>query len=172
MAASWLGARRREGWGVGEGVGHGGKIGASASAVILAGRPAKQSGGGARREGAHGAARSMSLPVSDWRRSRDWWRDVLGFKVEFEIPERSTVAMVDEADLTVFLENGEVIDNPVLGFTVQVDDVEASRQARRARRHLRPSADEGVLGLWRGADDPDGYHLLWDEVSMREKGGG
>jgi catechol 2,3-dioxygenase-like lactoylglutathione lyase family enzyme len=116
----------------------------------------------------------MSLPVSDWRRSRDWWRDVLGLKVEFEMPERSAVAMVDEADLTVFLENGEVISNPVLGFTIQVDDVEA--------RHAALAAD-GIAFVhppmkvfWGyGAEllDPDGYRLyLWDEVSMREKGGG
>jgi catechol 2,3-dioxygenase-like lactoylglutathione lyase family enzyme len=116
----------------------------------------------------------LSLPVSDWRRSRDWWRDILGFKVEFEIPDRASVAMVDDADLTVFLETGEVIANPVLGFTVQVEDVEA--------RHAELSA-AGVAFVhppmkvfWGyGAEllDPDGYRIyLWDETSMREKGGG
>jgi predicted enzyme related to lactoylglutathione lyase len=116
----------------------------------------------------------MSLPVSDWRRARDWWRDVLGLKVEFEMPERSAVAMVDEADLTVFLENGEVIANPVLGFTIQVDDVEA-RHASLAAGGVAFVHPPMKVFWGYGAEllDPDGYRLyLWDETSMREKGGG
>jgi predicted enzyme related to lactoylglutathione lyase len=116
----------------------------------------------------------MSLPVSDWRRSRDWWRDVLGLKIEFEMPERSAVAMVDEADLTVFLENGEVISNPVLGFTIQVDDVEA-RHATLAAAGVAFVHPPMKVFWGYGAElvDPDGYRLyLWDETSMREKGGG
>lgn len=115
----------------------------------------------------------MSLPVSDWRRSRDWWRDVLGFKVEFEIPDRSSVAMVDETDLTVFLENGEVINNTTLGFTVQVDDVEA-RHATLAAAGVAFVHPPMKVFWGYGAElrDPDGYRLyLWDETSMREKGG-
>jgi catechol 2,3-dioxygenase-like lactoylglutathione lyase family enzyme len=116
----------------------------------------------------------MSLPVSDWRRSRDWWRDVLGFKVEFEMPDRSSVAMVDETDLTVFLENGEVIANPVLGFTVQVDNVEA-RHAELAAAGIEFVHPPMKVFWGYGAElrDPDGYRLhLWDETSMREKGAG
>ena len=116
----------------------------------------------------------MSLPVSNWRRSRDWWRDVLGFKVEFEIPDRSAVAMVDESDLTVFLENGEVIASPVLGFTVQVADVEA-RHAELAAAGVAFVHPPMKVFWGYGAVllDPDGYRIhLWDEVSMREKGGG
>jgi catechol 2,3-dioxygenase-like lactoylglutathione lyase family enzyme len=116
----------------------------------------------------------MSLPVSDWRRSRDWWRDVLGFKVEFEMPDRSAVAMVDESDLTVFLENGEVIANPVLGFTVQVTDVEAKHAELAAAGVAFVHAPMKVFwGYGAVLLDPDGYRLhLWDQTSMREKGGG
>ena len=32
------------------------------------------------------------LPVGDWQKSRDWHRRHLGFEVEFEIPDRKTVA--------------------------------------------------------------------------------
>ena len=116
----------------------------------------------------------MSLPVSDWRRSRDWWRDVLGFKVEFEMPERSSAAMVDETDLTVFLENGEVISNATLGFTVQVDDVEARHAELVAAGidFVHPPM-KVFWGYGAALRDPDGYRLyLWDETSMREKGGG
>jgi len=116
----------------------------------------------------------MSLPVSDWRRSRDWWREVLGFKVEFEIAERSTVAMVDESDLTVFLQDGEVISSAILGFTVQVDDVEA-RHAELAAAGIAFVHPPMKVFWGYGAEllDPDGYRLhLWDQTSMREKGGG
>jgi catechol 2,3-dioxygenase-like lactoylglutathione lyase family enzyme len=116
----------------------------------------------------------MSLPVGDWRRSRDWWRDVLGFKVEFEIPDRSTVAMVDQADLTVFLQTGEVIANPALGFTIQVEDVEARHAGLTAAGVAFVHPPMKVFWGY-GAEllDPDGYRIrLWDEVSMREQGGG
>ena len=68
----------------------------------------------------------LSLPVRDWRKSRDWYKDHLGFEVEFEIPDRKTVAMRDNADLTIFLYEGEVVDCPGISFTIQVDDVEAA----------------------------------------------
>ena len=34
----------------------------------------------------------LSLPVADWRKSRDWYKEHLGFEVEFEIPDRNTAA--------------------------------------------------------------------------------
>jgi catechol 2,3-dioxygenase-like lactoylglutathione lyase family enzyme len=115
----------------------------------------------------------MSLPVSDWRRSRDWWRDVLGFKVEFEIPDRASVAMVDETDLTVFLQTGEVIANATLGFTIQVDDVEAKHAdlVTAGVAFVHPPM-KVFWGYGAELRDPDGYRIyLWDETSMREKGG-
>lgn len=116
----------------------------------------------------------MSLPVSDWKRSRDWWRDMLGLKVEFEVPERSTVAMVDEADLTVFLANGAVIDNPSLSLTIQVDDVEARYAALAAAGVAFVHPPMKVFwGYGAELKDPDGYIIrLWDAVSMRQKGAG
>jgi catechol 2,3-dioxygenase-like lactoylglutathione lyase family enzyme len=116
----------------------------------------------------------MSLPVHDWQKSRDWYKDHLGFEVEFEIPDRKTAAMRDEADLTIFLHEGVVFDCPGMSFTIRVDDVEAMH-------------DELVLAgigfdhppmkvFWGyGAElrDPDDYRLrLWDQKSMKEKGGG
>jgi catechol 2,3-dioxygenase-like lactoylglutathione lyase family enzyme len=35
----------------------------------------------------------MNLPVSNTRASRDWYVANFGFKVEFEIPSRDTVAI-------------------------------------------------------------------------------
>jgi len=116
----------------------------------------------------------LSLPVHDWRKSRDWYKDHLGFEVEFEVPERKTAAMRDEADLTIFLYDGEVVVCPGISFTVQVDDVEAKHAALVAAGV--PFAHPPMKVFWGyGAElcDPDGYRLrLWDQKSMKEKGGG
>jgi catechol 2,3-dioxygenase-like lactoylglutathione lyase family enzyme len=34
-----------------------------------------------------------SLPVEDWRRARDWYKRLLGFEVEFEMPDRCRIPM-------------------------------------------------------------------------------
>jgi catechol 2,3-dioxygenase-like lactoylglutathione lyase family enzyme len=91
----------------------------------------------------------LSLPVRDWQTSRDWYRQHLGFEVEFEIPDRKTAAMRDDADLTVFLYEGAVATCPGISFTIQVDDVDAKHEQLLAAGALRSSADEGVLGLRR-----------------------
>src|SRR6266700_244246 len=97
----------------------------------------------------------LSLPVHDWRKSRDWYKDHLGFEVEFEIPDRKTAAMRDDADLTIFLYD---------------DDVEAKHAALVAAGldFVHPP----MRVFWGyGAElcDPDGYRLrLWDQKSMKE----
>src|SRR5438128_11449818 len=45
----------------------------------------------------------LALFVGSYRRSRDWYAKNLGLKVEFEIPERNTVALQDDGGLTLFL---------------------------------------------------------------------
>jgi len=115
----------------------------------------------------------LSLPVRDWRNSREWYKDHLGFEVEFEIPERKTAAMRDDADLTIFLYDGEVVVCPGISFTVQVDDVEAKHAGLTAAGV--PFVHPPIKVFWGyGAElcDLDGYRLrLWDQKSMKEKGG-
>ena len=117
----------------------------------------------------------IELPVSDYAASRDWYRDRLGFEVEFEIPERRTAAMRDEADLTVFVHEGaKPVPAEGLSFTVQVDDVDA-RAAELAKAGVRFVHPPQKVYWGYGAEllDPDGYRLrLWDEASMKAKGGG
>jgi catechol 2,3-dioxygenase-like lactoylglutathione lyase family enzyme len=116
----------------------------------------------------------LSLPVRDWRKSRDWYKDRLGFEVEFEIPDRKTAAMRDDADLTVFLYEGEVADCPGISFTVQVDDVEATHEMLVAAglSFVHPPM-KVFWGYGAELCDPDDYRLrLWDQKSMKEKGGG
>jgi catechol 2,3-dioxygenase-like lactoylglutathione lyase family enzyme len=116
----------------------------------------------------------LSLPVHDWRKSRDWYQRHLGFEIEFEIPERKTAAMRDDADLTIFLYEGEVVACPGISFTIQVDDVDAKHAALLAADV--PFVHPPMKVFWGyGAElrDPDGYRLmLWDQKSMREQGGG
>jgi catechol 2,3-dioxygenase-like lactoylglutathione lyase family enzyme len=118
----------------------------------------------------------LSIPVSDCERSREWYVHNLGLQVEFEIPERKTVAVCDEADLTLFLyvpDEGEVSASCTLTF--QVDDVHETYRELSARG-VPFEKDPQILFWGYGAElhDPDGYLIyLWDEKSMEEntKGG-
>jgi len=116
----------------------------------------------------------LSLPVHDWRKSRDWYKDQLGFEVEFEVPDRETAAMRDDADLTIFLYQGDVVVCPGISFTVQVDDVKAKHAALVAAGiHFAHPPMKVFWGYGAELCDPDGYRLrLWDQKSMKEKGGG
>src|SRR5216684_3984980 len=48
----------------------------------------------------------LRIPVSDLARSRDWYVRTLNLKVEFEVPDRQTVALQDSNDFTIFLRRG------------------------------------------------------------------
>ena len=115
----------------------------------------------------------LSIAVSDHERSRDWYVRHLGFRVEFEVPERSTVALQDDAGLTLFLVmNPEAARHPSCGLTFQVDDVEATHRALVAAGVACVSAPQKLFwGYGAEISDPDGYLIhLWDERTMREKG--
>jgi catechol 2,3-dioxygenase-like lactoylglutathione lyase family enzyme len=113
----------------------------------------------------------LSLPVADWRKSRDWYKQYLGFEVEFEIPERQTAAMRDDADLTVFLYQSAVVSCPGISFTIQVDDVEAKhRELSAAGIAFEHPPMKVFWGYGAELCDPDGYRLrLWDQRTMKEK---
>ena len=113
----------------------------------------------------------MQLPVRDWRAARDWWRDNLGFEVEFEIADRNTVAMKDEADLTVFFSNGSPLSGD-FALTVQVDDVKAKHKALSTKgiTFIHPP-QKLFWGFGAELRDPNGYLVrLWDEASMKAGG--
>jgi catechol 2,3-dioxygenase-like lactoylglutathione lyase family enzyme len=116
----------------------------------------------------------LSLPVADWQRSRDWYRQHLGFEVEFEIPERQTAALRDDSDLTVFVYQGDVVACPGISFTIQVDDVDRKHaELTTAGVPFVHSPMQVFWGYGAELQDPDGYILrLWDPKSMAEKGGG
>jgi len=116
----------------------------------------------------------MNLPVANSQASRDWYVKNFGFKVEFEVPERQTVAIQDDAGFTIFLYPAI---GPLAGakcsLTLQVGDVD-STYAELKDKGIAFTNPLGKYFWGYGAElrDPDGYQiLLWDEVSMREKGG-
>jgi catechol 2,3-dioxygenase-like lactoylglutathione lyase family enzyme len=116
----------------------------------------------------------MSLPVTDPKTSRDWYINNFGFKVEFELPERNTVAITDDADFTIFLSPPPgAIAGAKCGLTLQVNNVDSKYEELRARG-VEFDNPPGKYFWGYGAElrDPDGYQILiWDEVTMREKGG-
>ncbi len=117
----------------------------------------------------------MTLPVSDWHASRDWYVENLGFKVEFEIPAARTVALQDDNGFTIFLqETKESLAHEKCALTMQVKDVEQTHRAL-SEKGVKFTHRPQRLFWGYGAEltDPDGYVVrLWDEISMREKGSG
>jgi catechol 2,3-dioxygenase-like lactoylglutathione lyase family enzyme len=116
----------------------------------------------------------LALVVSDYGRARDWYTQTLGLKVEFEIAERNTVALQDDSGLTLFLsqpDEGATVATCTLTF--EVDDVEALHRTLAARGVEFERAPQKLFwGYGAELRDPDGYLIyLWDEKSMREKGG-
>lgn len=120
------------------------------------------------------------VAVKNWRTSRDWYMKNLGLKLEFEAPsggpnKLGIAALQDDAGFTLFLEQ---VAEPIAAcdcvHNFQVDDVETKH------RELSASGVKFIRALGKqfwgyGAElaDPDGHVIyLWDERSMREKGGG
>ena len=113
----------------------------------------------------------LNLPVSDLDRSRDWYISALGLKVEFEIPDRRTVALQDGEGFAIFLqEKRNVVPNGV-ALWFQVDDVDATYAAWSARGVVfAHGPQKNFWGYGPELADPDGYLVrLWDARTMREK---
>src|SRR2546427_378736 len=68
----------------------------------------------------------LTIAVTNSEKSRDWYIETLGLKLEFEIPERRTSAVQDEFGFTLFLaETPGGPGRPSCVLTFQVGDVEA-----------------------------------------------
>ena len=115
----------------------------------------------------------LAISVTDETQSRDWYVSNFGFRVEFEVPERHTIALQDDGGFTIFLVRDPIAaTRPSCTLTLQVADVEA-KHAQLAARGVRFEKLPQKLYWGYGAElsDPDGYRVhVWDEKSMREKG--
>ena len=109
------------------------------------------------------------VPVKNYEESRDWYVTVLGLEVEFDAGERRTVAVRDGKDLTFFLYEASVPQDPAaFGFWFQVDDVEAVYQ-RLSGEGVEFQHGPKMVEWGYGAElrDPNGYRImLWDEKTM------
>jgi catechol 2,3-dioxygenase-like lactoylglutathione lyase family enzyme len=115
----------------------------------------------------------LTTPVEDYSQAREWYVHNLGLKVEFEIPERKTVALLDDSDLTLFLverSSEQFISSCTLAF--QVDDVELKYRELSDRGIIFEKSPQRLFwGYGAELRDPSGYLIyLWDERTMREKG--
>jgi hypothetical protein len=64
----------------------------------------------------------LTIPVTNWIVSRDWYVNALGLKVEFEVPSRLTAAVQDQHDFTIFLVQALLPSNTAnFALTFQVD---------------------------------------------------
>src|SRR5262252_9388374 len=115
----------------------------------------------------------LTIPVEDYLLTRDWYVRNLGLKVEFEIPERKTVALLDDSDLTLFLvERASEQFTASCTLTFEVDDVELKYSELSDRGIVFEKPPQKLFwGYGAELRDPSGYLIyLWDEQTMREKG--
>jgi hypothetical protein len=75
----------------------------------------------------------LAILVRNVARSRDWYVNNFGFEIEMELPERKTVGLKDDGDLTLFLEETPGEWAPSCKFALQVADVEAKHRELSAR---------------------------------------
>ena len=117
----------------------------------------------------------LTIPVTDLNRSRAWYVEALGLAVEFEVPDRQTVALQDTDDFTIFLQQAPSAVQPNgCALYSRVADVEPAF-AERSGRGVAFSHPPQKTYWGYGAElrDPDGYLVrLWDERSMRGTSGG
>jgi catechol 2,3-dioxygenase-like lactoylglutathione lyase family enzyme len=111
----------------------------------------------------------MVLPVSDVHKSRDWYVEKLGFRVEREHGE--VVGIKGQSDLTIFLQKtaGNLAGQKIT-LTIQVGNVE-SKHKELASLGVKFLSPPQRLFWGYGAEvlDPDDYmNHLWDEATMRE----
>jgi catechol 2,3-dioxygenase-like lactoylglutathione lyase family enzyme len=114
----------------------------------------------------------LTIPVKQHAVSRDWYVSNLGLRVEFEVAERKTVALQDDAGFTLFLVESDEIHSTLCKLTFQVDDVETTYRELSSRSVAFEKTPQKLFwGYGAELRDPDGYLLyLWDEASMRAKG--
>ena len=113
----------------------------------------------------------LNLPVSNLERSRAWYASVLGLKVEFEVPDRRTVALNDGEGFAIFLQERPGVAPNGVALWFQVDDVDAAYAQWTARGVAFAHAPrKNFWGYGPELADPDGYLVrLWDERSIRER---
>lgn len=115
----------------------------------------------------------LTIFVSDQNSSRDWYIENFGFEVEFEVPEAQTVALIDDAEFTLFLTRNDALSTqPSCVLTFQVASVEETYKALTSNGiKFEQSPQKLAWGYGAELRDPDGYLIyVWDEETMRTYG--
>ena len=115
----------------------------------------------------------LTLRVSNWRKSRDWYIHNLDLELKFEVEEDNTAALSDESDFTLIVcETDAGALPPSCALTIQVSDVDAKfRELAGAGVAFVHPPQKVFWGYGAELLDPDGYAIrLWDPKSMRVKG--
>src|SRR5215510_14441909 len=74
----------------------------------------------------------MVLPVSDIHKSRDWYVDQLGFKLDRELEQ--AVRIKDQSGLTIFLiKTPESLAGQKITLTIQVENLESKYEEHASR---------------------------------------
>ena len=111
----------------------------------------------------------LVLPVTDLRKSRDWYVGKLGFTVERE--QEGVVGIKDLAGLTIFLERiSDSIAGRKITLTIEVDNVDNKYKELKSEGVQFVSPPRTLFWGY-GAEvlDPDGYmNHLWDKVTMNK----
>src|SRR5260370_5428211 len=78
----------------------------------------------------------LLINVRDAKRSRDWYVENLGLKVEFEARENGFVALEDDWGMALLISQGETAKGAASGFVIhfEVEDVDARYRALKGRR--------------------------------------
>ncbi len=102
----------------------------------------------------------ITLPVKDWRASRDWYIANLGFRLAADMPEQMTAAVRDDGEFTLFFVSADVPSCPGLSFTLDVEDVHAVHQ-RLTQRGAAFEHGPQAMDWGYGAElrDLNGYSL-------------
>ena len=116
----------------------------------------------------------LEIYVDDREEARRFYVEHLGFRVEFEVPERKLIAIQDDFDFTLFLSEQRTPKPRSCALTLQVADVEGLHRELAGRGVVFEQPPRRLFwGYGAELRDPSDYLLrLWDAATMRKYAGG
>jgi catechol 2,3-dioxygenase-like lactoylglutathione lyase family enzyme len=116
----------------------------------------------------------LTMFVSDASRSRDWYTGTLGLNVEFEVTSPRAVALQDSSGFGLFVEQRPIQECKPSGIlTFRVGDVDSLAHTLQANGVKFSAVPQKLfLGVRCGVARYRRLLVrLWDEQSMKAKGG-
>ena len=112
----------------------------------------------------------LQITVRDAVRSRDWYVENIGLKVEFEVPQQGFVALEDDWGMALLISRGKPAKGAASGFAIyfEVEDVDARYlKLKSDRLKIVHEPKKTVWGYGPELTDPDGYIVrLFDYRSI------